>query len=261
MNLEYKEKYLKYKAKYLELKNNLIGGTIEDVNRILEISEYNYEQIFRKLHGEINFDNEDEINKAYRKMALKVAPDKFSNTDTFSDIDRKRAEAAFKKLNNARDKLIENIASQNEGTRLERERLERERLERERLEREREERERLERERERLEREILEREEIFEREFYKRLGEKITKKEIDKYININVTDTTINQDIYILEQIKILVNHRDISISDDLFKLGNKSSEIIKKYKNTSDEQPELIKYAEKHFRDIHHTIRGRQGS
>ena len=252
MNLEYKEKYLKYKAKYLELKNNLIGGTIEDVNRILEISEYNYEQIFRVLHdGVINFDNEDEINKAYRKMALKVAPDKFSNTDTFSDIDRKRAEAAFKKFNNARDKLIENIASQNEGTRLERERLERERKERERLERE----------RERLEREILEREEIFEREFYKRLGEKITKKEIGKYININVTDTTINQDIYILEQIKILVNHRDISISDDLLKLGNKSSEIIKKYKNTSDEQPELIKYAEKHFRDIHHTIRGRKGS
>ena len=151
MNLEFKEKYLKYKAKYLELKNDLIGAGKEDVDKILKISEYNYKEIFTELHlGVINFDNEDEINKAYRKMAIKVAPDKFSNTDTFSDIDRERAEAAFKKLNNARDKLIENIASQNERTRLER--LERERLERERLERERLERERPERAREILQR-------------------------------------------------------------------------------------------------------------
>jgi hypothetical protein len=135
MNLEFKEKYLKYKAKYLELKNNLIGGTIDDVNRILEISEYNYEQIFTELHGVINFNNEDEINKAYRKIALKIYPDRLPDTE------KERAEKAFTKLTKAKEILISraslNIASQNERTIPERARTrqERERQAREILQR------------------------------------------------------------------------------------------------------------------------------
>jgi hypothetical protein len=43
-----------------------------------------------------------------------------------------------------------------------------------------------------------------------------------------------------------------------LFKLGDKSSEIRNKYKNTSDEHSELIKYAEKRFHEITLNIRGR---
>jgi len=134
MNLEYKEKYLKYKAKYLELKNNLIGGTIDDVKKILAIKEHNYEQIFNELHGVINFDNEDEINKAYRKITLKIHPDRLPDTE------KERAEKAFKKLTTAKEILISrtssNIASHNERTRQERERQESERQARERQARE-----------------------------------------------------------------------------------------------------------------------------
>ena len=40
-----------------------------------------------------------------------------------------------------------------------------------------------------------------------------------------------------------------------------KSSDIMNKYKNTSNVQPELIKYAEELYGNITYTIRGRVGS
>jgi hypothetical protein len=166
---------------------------------------------------------------------------------------------------------------------LERERLERVRLERE-LERERLERVRIERELERLKRELererlerervrpesdrervrpesdRERQERQERIFRQGLEERITRNEIDRFINHQITGT-IHDDIKILERIKILVNHRDVSNAGDLWRLMDKSSEIRNKYNNTSNVQPELIKYAEELYGNIAYTIRGRVGS
>jgi hypothetical protein len=287
MNFEYKAKYSKYKAKYLELKNDLIGGECNPVPILTEI-----ESISQENYGSRNSNQRITIagncyfiNEIYNWIFTQNLPysmnPKMTSPMSRAIIARSELErlivAYFEQnpigpflrpgyptlddmITRARNIAIQDIVPAAEVIRITRltddiiaTGVERERLERERLERER--RERLERER--LERE-LERERL-ERIFRQGLEERITRNEIDKYININVTGTTITQDIYILEQIKILVNHRDVSIANDLFKLGRKSSEIRKKY--TSNLQPELIKYPEELFRDIHHTITGRVGN
>jgi hypothetical protein len=228
--MNFEQKYLKYKAKYLELKNDLIGAGIMDVNRILAIAEDNYKEIFTELHdeklsGTINFKDESSIRKAHRNMALKVSPDKFSNIVNFSDTDREKAGIALQKLNSAKDKLIKNI--ENEQMLRKREiRLERERLETEAKKRQK--------------RQILEG--IIESVDTK---ERISREDIDRYINYRRNaDTTIHIDTYVLEQIRFLVNHSDVSNGDDLNKLQDVAKSIISNYNHDRDGYNAFIGYA-----------------
>jgi len=102
--MNYYSKYLKYKQKYNDLQKQL-AGNIDDVEKILDINDYvedKYKKIFEAVYdAEIKFDDKTDIIKAYKKISLKVHPDKF-----LSPAEKNRASQAFIKLTNAKEKLI-----------------------------------------------------------------------------------------------------------------------------------------------------------
>jgi hypothetical protein len=259
MNLEYKQKYLKYKAKYLELKNNLIGANMDDVNKILSADESKYKEVLEELYGKkINFENRNEIEIACHKILPRLHPDKNGNDP--------RAGEAFTKLNDIiRPKIIKKIGTREqehltpmgaeqmltpEQMRLDEIYFERMRArdERDKANRDREAQERATQiaaqrklDKERQKREKLEKEEEERQRLERKFGGVDRKKRIDKddikrYINYRRTaDTTIIDDTYILEQIYFLVNHKDVSDRLDVEKLVKVAQEIMTNYDTSSN--------------------------
>jgi hypothetical protein len=106
-----------------------------------------------------------------------------------------------------------------------------------------------------LERERLERLERLERQV---LEEKIDRSELGKFINDQPTGI-IHDDIKILERIKFLVHHLDVSNEADLRQLSIKSRTIF--YKYNRHVTGELMKYIEELWKNIDDTINERIGT
>jgi curved DNA-binding protein CbpA len=253
-----KQKYFKYKAKYLELKNNLIGADMADVEKILSADESKYEEVLEELYGnKINFENRNEIEIACRKISPKIHPDKNGNEPI--------AGKAFTKLNDIiRIKLIEKIGKREQAhlTPMGAEQMRLDEIYFEKM-RARDEQDKANRDRkaqenatqsaaqkkldeERQKREKLEKEEEERQRLERKFGGVDRKKRIDKddikrYINYRRTaDTIIIDDTYILEQIYFLVNHKDVSDRLDVEKLVKVAQEIMTNYDTSSN------KYANK---------------